>query len=156
MRTISTFCLILAATALVALAADNSIGTWKLNVDKSKSTQTPMPIKSLTVTREATDGGVKATVTGDRASGTKINTTYTTKYDGKAATVTGEGSNYDSISVKHVNANTFTDERKKTGGSYKATGHTVISNNARTMTTTLSGTNAEGKKFTSTLVFEKQ
>jgi hypothetical protein len=34
-----------------------------------------MPIKSLTVTREASDGGVKQTTTGERADGTAINAT---------------------------------------------------------------------------------
>lgn len=156
MRTISIFGFILAVTALVAFAADNSLGTWKLNGEKSKSTPAPMPVKSLTVTREASDGGVKVTITGERTDGTKINTSYTAKYDGNAATVTGEGLLYDSISIKQVNANTLTDERKKTGGSYQATGRTVISKDGKIMTLTTKGTNAEGKKFTQTLVFDKQ
>jgi len=55
-----------------------------------------------------------------------------------------------------VNANTLTDERKKTGGPYKATGRTVVSNGGKTMTTTAKGTNADGKAFTQTFVFDKQ
>jgi hypothetical protein len=156
MRTI-TFCFILAATAMVAFAADNSLGTWKLNVEKSKSTPpAPIPVKSLMVTREASDGGVKVTTTGERADGAKLNATYTTKYDGKDVQVTGTTLLYDTIAVKPVNANTFTDERKNTAGKYRATGRTVISNGGKTMTSTTKGTNTEGKKFTSTLVFEKQ
>ena len=46
-----------------------------------------------------------------------------------------------------VNVNTLTDERKKTGGPYKATGLVVISNGGKTMTTTIKGTNANGKEF---------
>jgi hypothetical protein len=62
MRTILTKGLIaLAITAFAAFGADNSIGTWKLNLGKSKYTPAPMPLKSLTVTREASDGGVRAT-----------------------------------------------------------------------------------------------
>ncbi len=157
MRTILTKALVaLAITTIAALGADNSIGTWKLNVEKSKYTPAPMPLKSLTITREASDGGAKVTTTGERADGTKINTSYTTKYDGTAATVTGEGVLYDSISVKQVNANTFTDERKKTGGSYNATGRTIISNAGKTMTITIKGTNADGKPFTADFVLEKQ
>jgi len=156
MRKVSTFCFIFAITAIVACAADNSIGTWKLNAGKSKYTPGPLPIKSLTITREALDGGVKVTTAGERTDGTKINTSYTAKYDGMAATVTGDGLLYDSISIKQVNANTLTDDRKKTGGAYKATGRTVVSNGGKTMTSTTKGTNADGKAFTSTLVFEKQ
>ena len=72
-----------AITSVVAYGADNSLGTWKLNVEKSKYTPAPMPVKSLTVTREAADGGVKVTTTGEQADGTPINASYTAKYDGK-------------------------------------------------------------------------
>ena len=147
--------LVLAATVIAAMAADNSIGTWKLDVGKSKYSPAPLPLKDLTVTREAADGGVKVTITGEQSDGTKINAGYTAKYDGKEVSVTGNAP-YDMIAVKQANANTFTDERHKMGGSYKGTGRTVISNGGKTMTTTVRGTNAEGKPMNSTLVFEKQ
>jgi hypothetical protein len=145
----------LAITTIVAFCADNSLGTWKLNTEKSKYTPAPMPLKSLTTTREASDGGVKVTNTGEQANGTAINATYTGKYDGKDVEVTGSAP-YDTISFKQVNANTFTDQRQKTGGPYHATGRTVISNGGKTMTLTAKGTNQDGKKFIMTLVFEKQ
>ena len=60
MRTILTTALIaLAITTAAAFGADNTIGTWKLDVAKSKYIPAPMPVKSLTITREASDGGVK-------------------------------------------------------------------------------------------------
>jgi len=128
MRTLLTRALVaLALTTVAALAADNTIGTWKLDVAKSKYTPAPMPIKSLTVTREASDGGVKHTTKGERADGTAINASYTAKYDGKDVQVSGN-SQYDTIAIKQLNANTLTDDRKKTGGPYKATGRTVVSN----------------------------
>ena len=156
MRTIlNKTLLVLAITTVAALGADNTIGTWKLNVPKSKYTPEPMPVKSLTVTREAADGGVKQTAIGELADGTAINASYTAKYDGKDVQVAGNAP-YDTISIKQVNANTFTDERKKTGGPYKATGRTVVSNGGKTMTATTKGTNGQGKEFTSTFVFDKQ
>ena len=100
-------------------------------------------------------GGVKQTTTGERADGTAIQASYTAKYDGKDVQVTGN-SQYDTIAIKQVNANTLTDERKKSGGSYKATGRTVVSNGGKMMTTTTKGTNADGKEFTQILVFDKQ
>jgi 2',3'-cyclic-nucleotide 2'-phosphodiesterase (5'-nucleotidase family) len=155
MRTILGQALLaLAVTTIVALGADNSIGTWKLNVEKS--TYTPkMPIKSLSLIREASNGGVKVTMTGEQADGTPINATYTAKYDGTEAQVTGNAP-YDSIAIKQVNANTLTDERKKTGGPYQATGRFVISNGGKRATSTSKGTNGEGQQFTSMLVFDKQ
>jgi hypothetical protein len=156
MRTILTKGLIaLAITTTAALGADNSIGTWKLNAEKSTYTPAPMPVKSLDVTREASDGGVKVTTTGEQANGTPINASYTAKYDGVDVQITGNAP-YDTISIKQINANTLTDARKKTGGPYHATSRTVISNGGKTMTTTTKGTNGEGKEFTSIFVFEKQ
>jgi hypothetical protein len=156
MRTIFTKgILALAITIVAAFGADNTLGTWKLDVAKSKYTPAPMPIKSLTITREASDGGVKHTTKGERVDGTAVNASYTAKYDGKDVQVAGN-SQYDTIAIKQVNANTLTDERKKTGGSYKVTGRTVVSNGGKTMTTTTKGTNADGKEFTQILVFEKQ
>jgi hypothetical protein len=109
MRTILTKAVItLAITTVAAFGADNSLGTWKLNVAKSKYTPAPMPVKSLTVTREAADGGVKQTTTGEQADGTAINASYTAKYDGKDVQVTGNAP-YDTIAIKQVNANTLTD-----------------------------------------------
>ena len=144
-----------AITGVVALAADNTLGTWKLNVAKSTYTPAPLPIKSLTVTREASDGGVKQTTTGERSDDTKVNASYTAKYDGKDVQVTGN-SQYDTIAIKQVNADTLTDVRKKTGGPYTATGRTVVSNGGKTMTTTTKGTNADGNEFTQILVLDKQ
>jgi hypothetical protein len=156
MRTLLTKALMaLAITTIGALGADNSIGTWKLNVEKSKYTPAPMPVKSLTVTREAADGGVKVTTTGEQADGTAINASYTAKFDGNDVQITGNAP-YDTISLKQVNANTFTDARKKTGGPYQGTGRLVISGGGKTMTTTAKGTNAAGKAFTQTFVFDKQ
>jgi hypothetical protein len=145
----------LAITTIAALGADNSTGTWKLNVEKSKYTPAPMPVKTLTVIREASDGGVKVTITGEQADGTPINASYTTKFDGKDVQITGNAP-YDTIAIKQVNANTFTDTRKKTDGKYQATARTAISNGGKTMTTTTTGTNSEGVPFTSVFVFDKQ
>jgi hypothetical protein len=146
---------VLMFTIVVALAADNTIGTWKLNVEKSKYTGGPMPVKSITLTREASDGGVKQTTAGERSDGTSINASYTAKYDGKDVQITGN-SPYDTISIQHLNANTLTDARKKTGGKYHATSRVVVSNGGKTMTATTKGINADGKEFTSVYVFDKQ
>jgi hypothetical protein len=156
MRKILKISLGLAITTTVAFAADNSLGTWKLNIEKSKYNPAPFPLKSLTVARETSDGGVRVTISGERSDGTPVNASYTTKYDGSPSSVSGSGTPYDTISIKQANANTFTDERKKTGTPYKGTGRTVISNGGKTMTLSTKGTNAEGKPYAGTLVFDKQ
>ena len=144
-----------AITTIGMYGADNSIGTWKRNVAKSKSTP-PIdnPITSLTIVFEAVDGGVKETVTGQRKDGTAINGGFTAKYDGKEYPVTGAP--WDTISIKQIDANTFTSEQKKTGGKYHTTGRLVISKDGKTMTLTTKGTNAEGKPSSAKAIYEKQ
>ncbi len=156
MRTILTrFMMGLAITTVAAFGADNTIGTWKLNVEQSKFNPGAVPVKSLTVLREASDRGVKVTITGEAPDGTTINASYTAKYDGQEVQVTGNAP-YDTIAIKQVNANTLTDKRKKVGTPYRGTGQTVISGDGKTMTLTAKGIGADGKPFTGMLVFEKQ
>jgi len=145
-----------AIATVVALGADDTIGTWNVNVAKSKYTPAPFPLKSLTSVREAVQGGVKVTNTGERADGSAINASYTAKYDGSAAAVTDTGSPYDSISIKQGNANALTYQAKQTNGKYSASGRTVISSDGKTMTTKAKGTDANGAPMTLTLVYEKQ
>jgi hypothetical protein len=146
--------IVMAITTIGAFGADNSVGTWKLNVAKSKYTGAN-PIKSQTDVREATpDGGVKITRTGQLENGTPSNYSYAYKYDGKEHPVTGAP--FDTISVKRIDANTWSWEVKKTGGKYHATGQTVISKDGKTMTQTSTGTDADGKPVTQTLVFDRQ
>jgi hypothetical protein len=154
MRNILTKVIIgMAVTAIGVFAADHSLGTWKLNMEKSKFSPSP-PVKSLTSTREASDGGVKVTTTGEQANGTPINASYTAKYDGKEYPVTGAP--YNIIAIKQVNADTFTAVLRNTGTKYSATGRSVVSKDGKTMTTTTQGTNAEGNPMNNTMVYEKQ
>jgi hypothetical protein len=154
-RTLVNALAVLTIVTAAAFGADNTIGTWKLNMDKSKYTGAPMPVKSLMANREAADGGVKHTTTGEQADGTPINATYTAKYDGKEVPVTGN-SPYDRIAVQQVNANTLTETRKKTDGKYQATSRIVVSAGGKVLTSTIKGINNDGKDFTAVFVFEKQ
>jgi hypothetical protein len=143
-------------TPLAALGVANSLGTWNANTAASKYTPAPWPVKSLTVVREAVPDGVKVTNTGMRTDGSAINASYSAKYDGSSSEVTGEGSPYDSISVKQGDANTFTYEAKNSKTKYRASGRIVISGDGKTMTTTARGVDADGKPMTLKLVYDKQ
>jgi hypothetical protein len=148
--------LAIASTSAAFAADDNSVGTWKANVDKTKYTPAPWPVKSVTTQREAVPGGIKVTNTGERTDGSPINTTYTAKYDGSPATVSGQGSPYDTVSLKQVDANTFTYDAKKSDGKYHAHGRLVVSSDGKTMTLTAKGMDPDGKPMTITLVYDKQ
>ena len=152
-NTLTQIIIAAAITAVGAFAADNSLGTWKLNMEKSKFSPSA-PVKNLTTTREASDGGLKSTTTGERADGTPVNASFSAKYDGKESAVTGAP--YDTIAIKQVNANTFTFVQKKKDGKYSVTGRSVVSKDGKTMTNTLKGTNATGQAYSATMVWEKQ
>ncbi len=146
----------IAISAVAMYAADNSLGTWKRNMEKSKSSAPsgPTSVKNSTMVREAATGGVKVTSTGERMNGEPINGSYTVKYDGKEYPAIGMP--FDIVSAKQINANTITSETKKTAGPYHSTSRTVISNGGKTLTLTSKGINAEGKAITATTVYDKQ
>jgi hypothetical protein len=141
-------------TALGAFGADNSLGSWKLNLEKSTYNPGPATVKNLTTTREASENGVKVTSTGELANGNPINSGYTAKYDGKDYPVTGAP--WDSVAITQVDANTFTSSAKMTKGKYSSTSRSVVSEDGNTTTVTSKGTNAEGVEFNNTLVYNKQ
>jgi hypothetical protein len=147
---------LLITSATAAFAADNSVGTWKLNVEKSKYSPAPFPVKSITATREAADNGIKVTNTGERADGSPINSTYTAKYDGSDSAVSGQGSPYDSVSIKQVNANTFNYEAKNSASKYHVRGKITVSSDGKTLTFKAKGMNGDGKPMSVTLVYDKQ
>ena len=140
---------------VVAKLADNSIGTWKLNVAKSKVTPpSTNPVTDLTLVYEAIDGGVKLTVTGQRKDGAAFSFGAPSKYDGKEYPITGAP--WDTFSATQIDANTCTFEDKKTGGKFHVLGRQVISEDGKTLTITSEGTDADGKPTSATQVYDKQ
>jgi hypothetical protein len=108
---------VLAAMASVQVFAQANplIGTWKLNVAKSKYTGTPMP-KEMTRTIEAEGDSVKYTFAGTAADGSPISYSFTVKYDGKDYPITGTApGGIDMIAIKRINANTYEGTQKKAG-----------------------------------------
>ena len=153
-----TFLSILAAVLWLAVssdlwAADAAIGTWKLNLAKSKYTPGPPP-KSSTVKYEESDGGYKRTGEAIEADGKKTSFEYTAKYDGKDYPVTGSDV-FDTIAVKRIDNNTSEATLKK-GGKVVRNARRVVSKNGKIMTITMSGTNEKGEKVHNVAVYNKQ
>lgn len=145
-----------AMTAIAVWGADSSLGTWKLNVDKTKLTVGTNPLKSRTEAVEAApDGGFKVTRTDQRTDGTNINSTVTCKYDGKKCSVTGNPA-VDTVSFKRVDANTDTSESFKKNGETYQTATTVVSKDGKTKTATFKGVDAQGKPIAGTVFYDKQ
>ena len=134
-------------------AADPSVGTWKLNAAKSKSTPGPGP-KSATITYEETADGIKRTGESINADGNKTSFDYTVKFDGKDYPVTGSDT-FDAISAKQINDHTVASTLKKSG-KVVSTSRRVVSQDGKTMTLTINGTNSKGEKTHSVTVYDKQ
>jgi len=138
--------------ATIALAADPFIGTWKLNAAKSKvSSSGP---NNTTVVYEAAGDSIKITTDGTDAQGKPAHSEWTGKFDGKDYPVSGDP-NADARAYKKANAHTLTFENKK-DGKVGLNGRITISADGKTRTVHLSGTGADGKKFSSTAVYDKQ
>lgn len=94
---------------------DAVIGTWKLNVAKSKYDPGPAP-KGSTLTLEVAGDGIKVAAKGQDAEGKPTGTQYTAKYDGKDYPVALTGSqDYDSLVLKRIDAFKAEGTRKKGG-----------------------------------------
>ena len=139
--------------AATMLAADPAAGTWKLNVAKSKFSPGPPP-KSGTVTYQEAAGGIKRTGETINADGTKTSFEYSAKFDGADYPIKGSNQ-YDALSLKRIDDLTAEATLKK-AGKVVATGKRVVSKDGKTMTVTISGTDAKGEKSTNTSFYEKQ
>jgi hypothetical protein len=141
------------ATAVIGMAADNSIGTWKLNPGKSHIAETT-PMKTSIVIIEQTADGVKFSDRRERKDGSIRDSEYTFKYDGKD--YPAKGTSYDLVAVKQIDANTFTIEKKQKSGKHHTTGRLVVSPDGKFMTITDKGTNSLGAPTDQTFVYERQ
>jgi len=143
----------LSAVDLAADAPDPVVGTWTLNVAKSKFNPGPAP-KSQTRTYAATADGITLTLNGIAADGSPISGQSTYKYDGKDYPITGSP-NYDSLSLTRVNASTVKSKVRKAGkvvGSAKRT----ISAHGKVMTLWTKVTDAKGAMHDDVAVYDKQ
>ena len=132
---------------------DPLVGTWELNVAKSKFVPGPAP-KSETRTYAVSGADIKATSKGVNASGEATAAEWTVNYDGKERPLVGNP-NADSLSLKRVDASTVEFTQRK-AGKVVATGTRKISADGKVMTITTTGTNAKGQKVDEVEVFEKR
>jgi hypothetical protein len=136
----------------LCLAADPQIGTWKLNEAKSKLN--PAITKNTTVVYAVSGDSVKVTVDGVDKDGKPAHSEWTGKFDGKDYAVTGDPTS-DMRSYKQINAHTLELTGKK-GANVTLTGRVVVSPDGKSRTVSVAGTDATGKKLTSTAVYDKQ
>jgi uncharacterized protein (TIGR02246 family) len=132
---------------------DPVLGSWKLNVEKSKFTPGP-GWQSQTRVYQSTPVGVSVTWTGIGASGEKMQVSYTYQYDGKDYPMTGSAS-YDTLNAVRIDALTVKSEEKR-GGKTVGIAMRSVSADGKVLTLTDEGTNRKGRKFSQVLVFDRQ
>jgi hypothetical protein len=148
---------VIAVSLVVALGgmavAQSNLGTWKLNVSKSKYDPGPPP-KSVTRVIEAWEtDGIKETATVVQADRTRVTGGLTAHYDGKD--YKSANPNFDTTAFKRANANTITFTLKR-GGKVVGRGRYVVSKNGTTATETVTYMNAKGQRVHNVTVYDKQ
>ena len=141
------------ATASAANGADPVIGTWTLNLEKSKFHGDRAP-KSMTRTYSAVAGGTEMKVTGVASSGAAISQSATLTYDGKDVAVTGSAE-FDTFSLKKVNGSTVKAQLKKAGAVVGTTTRT-ISGGGKAMTMSTAMKTAKAGTTHDVAVYDKQ
>jgi hypothetical protein len=139
------------------MAQDNPlVGTWKLNLDKSKYSAGMAP-KTLTRTVSADGDSVKYSFEGTGPDGAALTYGFTVKYDGKDYDVTGSGAPYgaDHITIKRINSHSYSATLKKDGKTVGMSTATV-SKDGKTTTVAGKGKDAKGNSVEASQVYDKQ
>ena len=142
--------LLLAATAL----AQTNLGTWTLNVAKSKYSGGNPP-KSATLTIEGSGNVTTTTVDLVAADGSKQHWSWRSAYDARDVKISGNNPNADTAARRRVSPST-TETTFKKGGKVTTINTAVVSADGKTMTVTAKGTDAEGKPVLNVQLYEKK
>ena len=142
-----------AGLELLAQAADPLVGTWELNLAKSKF-MSATPVRSSTRTFVQDGDVIKYTNRGINADGKPYLVQFTGRYDGKDYPITGSLES-DTIVLKRIDRFTTETVQKKAG---KEVVHNrrVVSADGKSYTQTSRSTNAKGETVTNIMVFDKK
>jgi len=137
--------------APMCFAQNLHIGTWKLNEAKSKIAAGA--VKNHTVVYEAVGDQIKVTVDGTDGAGNAVHNEWTGKFDGKDYPLVGDPT-ADSRAYRKQGARTLLMTVKK-DGKVTINGRIVVTANGKSRTVTTYGTDANGKRFRTTAVYDK-
>lgn len=153
-RLLTLAVVVLVGTAMLsAQAPDPRIGSWKLDVAKSKYDPGPAP-KSGMLKIEAFEQGEKLTSEAVNADGTRTVVQYSANYDGKDYKLTGSPTG-DTVSLKRIDSHT-TERTDKMGGKTVMSIRRAVSKDGKTFTSTSKGTNAQGQTVNNVATYVKQ
>ena len=139
------------AFAGAAQAADNWIGSWKVNEAKTKTTNA---IKTQSLKFEVVPEGIKLSTEGVSPDGKLMRGGYVAKFDGTEAPFLGNPM-ADTAAPKRIDANNYENVWKK-AGKVTVTAKVTVSADGKTLTITQKGVDAEGKAVDSVAVYDRQ
>jgi hypothetical protein len=136
----------------VCFAQDAFTGVWKLK--EAKSEFSPEAPKNSNVVYEAEGEKVRVTVDSVSSDGKSTHYQWTGKFDGKEYPVTGDplsdARSYTRIDDRILGFNIMK------GGKVIISGRIVVSDDGKSRTVTMSGTDAKGHRVSSSELYEKQ
>jgi hypothetical protein len=141
-------------------AQDNpAIGTWKLNIAKSKFSGTPP--KNATLMIEAVGDGVKTSLDEIDADDSRVGYEYTATFDdGKDYPLSGSSrperlGGAETVALRRAGSHAYGGQFKKSG-QIVMTNRTVVSKDGKTLTLTANGADSKGQPITLMTVWDKQ
>jgi len=157
----SAFVLAIIAALTAAASAqskdDPSVGTWKLNVAKSKFTPGP-PIKGDTRSYEVSaEGWLIVTTETTQPDGKRTGVRFAAKFDGKAYPQIGRfAPTVTLITYQPVDKLTLKYTQRDTSGKIVSTNTRTVSGDGKTMTIEQRSTDANGRPVINVELFERQ
>jgi hypothetical protein len=154
LKSVSKLIYVLSVAAVTLMAADPSLGRWKINLDKSQYSPGPAPKSGVTTITKDGDWIIVKN-DGVDAEGKKVAGRIRLKRDGKEHPYETPDGHRGTISSKIIDDNHYETVTKLDGGG-ETTMSVVISPDGKTRTQTVKGVNAKGKTVNNVVVLERQ
>jgi len=148
----------------ITAATNPILGTWRLNLEKSKFESGPPPRGQTRQYSQRHDGLIVANIWSINAQGNPTFTQTVSKYDGKEYGQYNQTTleTFQATGTQTANTQAFAvvdaytvDITNKVDGRVSTTSRRTVSEDGKTMTHVVKGTNAQGKPYTNLLVFDK-
>ena len=136
-------------------APDPRIGTWTLNLQKSKYQGVTPPQRETRTYVAGPDGAVTLTAIAVLADGSTLTVRYTAKYDSKDYPYSGPTG--DTISIRALDPSAFsTSATVKKAGKSVQTALGIVAKDGKTMSYITNGHDAAGMAVSTTRIYDRQ
>ena len=141
------------STHRASAQTDPQVGTWVLDVTKSKYSPGPAP-QSQTAVYAGSANGLKVVATGTDAAGKPTNTEFTVTFDGKDHPAKGSP-DFTTISARRIDSHTIGYTRKG-AGQVQQTATRTVSKDGKTATLTVVGVDGQGRKINRVQIYVRK